>query len=75
MSVERYQDQFGSIQHYPEEQILELRWSPGTATISDDDFKRWLKLLGEQAIQLQTRFLVVDVREFRGQPSPETIGS
>ncbi len=75
MSVELYQDQFGSIQHYPNEKILELRWSLGTENISDDDFKRWLKMLGEHAIERQTRFLVVDVREFRGTPSPEAVGS
>ena len=49
MSVEIFQDQFGSLQHYPDEAILELRWSADTAAISDDDFKRWMMLLGDHA--------------------------
>ncbi len=74
MSVELYQDEFGSIYYYADEDILELRWSAATEHISDADFRRWLKLLGQHAIDQKIRFLVVDGRNFHGQPTPETVG-
>ena len=75
MPNELFNDQFGSIQHYPDEKILELRWSSGTKGMSDDDFKHWLKLLGDYANDHNTRFLVIDVREFLGKPSADAVGS
>lgn len=68
MAVELYQDVYGSIQHYPDEGILELRWVAETADMTDADFRRWLTIYGTLSMVHQTPLLVVDVCTFRGSP-------
>lgn len=75
MPVELYKDPYGSLQHYPEESILELRWTSCTVNMTDEDFRCWLKIYGEHAVREQTQFLVVDVCVFGGSPSAESTGS
>ena len=70
-----YNDEYGSIISYPDHRALEISWSEGSATISDDSFKMWLTKFGELAVETGSQYLIVDGLKWQGNVSPEAMGS
>jgi len=54
---------------------LWFQWKPETASLDDDAFKEGLSNYAGYAIEYRPRHLVVDVRQFHGNVSAETVGS
>jgi len=52
--------------------ILRFHWTDKTASMTDDDFQRALLLYADFAAKHSARGLMVDVRNFRHRPAPET---
>lgn len=65
MTQELYQDKFGIITFDGAGDVLELRWSEGTAGMSDQDFKDWLERFATFGEKHRTQFMLIDVREFK----------
>ena len=68
MTVEIYRDTFGVITYDDVKGILELQWLEGTASMSDDDFMRWLELFAGFGEQYRCPFMIIDVKQFRHRP-------
>ena len=63
MTTEVARNSRGVILYHEDDGVLELRWFPSTAGMTDDDFKATLKLFASQA-ELATRpFLLIDATE------------
>jgi len=56
---------WGIILHHPADGILELRWLPFTASMSDGGFKATLALFASEAERLRPAFLLIDALQFR----------
>jgi hypothetical protein len=64
MAAELASNTWGIISHHQQEGILELRWLPSTAEMTDDDFKATLELFAEQAERTGAPLLLIDAVEF-----------
>ena len=62
-----------SISYYKPQQLVRLTWLPGTAGMTDQDFKETLEAFAEAILQHSAQKLIVDMREFRHRPSPEVL--
>jgi hypothetical protein len=65
METHLYQDRFGAIVYDAAKQILELRWFAEIESMTDDDFKEWLRRYARVAEQQQVPFALVDTRVFK----------
>jgi len=65
MAAELASNPWGIISHHRHKGILELRWLPTTAEMTDDDFKATLELFAEQAERTEAPLLLIDAVEFR----------
>jgi hypothetical protein len=68
--TESARNAWGVIVHHEPEGILELRWLPATATMSDDDFTTTLELFAAEAERARPPSLLIDATEFRHTPGP-----
>jgi hypothetical protein len=68
MATEVVRNQWASILHHPEEQILELRWLPTDAPVTESAWKAVLALFATEAERARAPFLLIDSREFRKEP-------
>src|SRR5262245_19147238 len=64
MAVELARNPWGIVSQQ-QEGILELRWLPSTAEMTDDDFKATLELFAEQAERAGPPFLLIDATDFQ----------
>jgi hypothetical protein len=64
MPTERVRNEWGVILHHPDDQILELRWLPSTATMNTAGFKATLALFAFEAEHVRPSFLMVDSLQF-----------
>jgi len=64
MPTELVNNAWGMIIHHPDDQLLELRWLPSTATMTDGGFKATLALFAYEAERLRPAFLLIDARDF-----------
>ncbi len=64
MPTELISNPWGIILHHQEDRILELRWLPSTASMSDGAFKATLALFASEAERLRAPFLLIDARQF-----------
>ena len=62
-----------SISYYKPQHLVRLTWLPGTAGMTDQDFKETLEAFAEAILQHSAQKLIVDMREFRHRPSPEVL--
>jgi hypothetical protein len=53
--------------------LLRLTWLPGTADMTDEDFREALEVFADGAVQHRAERLIIDVREFRHRPSAEIL--
>jgi hypothetical protein len=67
MAAEVARNAWGIVRHHQQQRILELRWLPSTAAMTDDDFKATLELFAEQAEQTGTSLLLIDATDFGHQ--------
>jgi hypothetical protein len=67
MAAEVARNAWSIVSHHPQQGILELRWLPSTADMSDDDFKATLELFAEQAERAGTPLLLIEATDFRHQ--------
>ena len=52
-------NEWGSVTFYPEWNTLELKWRQKTRSMSDDGFKKTLRILAEQGLEVRHAELVV----------------
>jgi hypothetical protein len=64
MAAEVARNAWGILRHHQQQRILELRWLPSTAAMTDDDFKATLELFAEQAERTGTPLLLIDATDF-----------
>lgn len=64
MATEVAENAWGVIIRHEDEGILELRWLPTTAEMSDEEFKATLRLFADQGERAQAPFLLIDATEF-----------
>ena len=62
-----------SISYYKPQRLVRLDWLPGTADMTDQDFKGALEAFAESILQHSAQRLIVDMREFRHRPSAEVL--
>jgi hypothetical protein len=62
-----------SIRYHKPEKFVCLVWLPGTAGMTDQDFKEALEVFAEGALQHRAERLMIDVTEFRHRPSDEVL--
>ncbi len=62
-----------SIRYHKPEKFLCLTWLPGTAAMTDQDFKEALEVFAEGAVQHRAQRLMIDVTEFKHRPSTEVL--
>ena len=74
MAAELASNTWGIINHHQQQGILELRWLPSTAEMTDDDFKATLVLFAEQAERTGTPLLLIDAVEFRQMTEQAILG-
>jgi len=60
-----------SMNYFKTERLVELTWLPGTKGMTDQDFKEDLLVFAEAALQHRASRLIIDMRQFMGQPSAE----
>ena len=65
MKTELCRDDFGTINHDRERDLLELDWSERTASMTDDDVKAWLERYTEFGEKHRPAFMLIDARRFR----------
>ena len=58
-----------SIRYHKPERFVCMTWLPGTASMTDQDFKEALEVFADSALQHHAERLMIDVTEFRGRPS------
>ena len=68
MTKELYRDDFGTISHHSEQQILELEWLEGSASMTDDDFMRSMERYAAFSEEHRSANMLVDVTKFRHSP-------
>jgi hypothetical protein len=66
-----YRDQFGVLTEDAGRHTLELRWTEGSAAMTDDDFRAWLERYAAEAEARRPANLLIDVRQFRHRPGAE----
>ena len=69
--MELKRDSFGTTTHDAARGTLELEWSAGTASMTDEDFKRQLRQLAGFAEELRPPNMLIDVTEFAHRPAAE----
>jgi hypothetical protein len=62
-----------SIRYHKPEKFVCLTWSPGTASMSDQDFKEALEVFADGALQHRAERLMIDMTDFRGRPGEEVL--
>ena len=62
-----------AVSFYKPEGFVELTWLRGTEQMDDQDFKAALEVFAEAALQHRPPRLIIDMREFRGQPSSKVL--
>jgi hypothetical protein len=67
MSTELVRNQWASVLHYPEDRILELRWLPTDAPVTESAWKAVLALFVFEAEQVRVPYLLVDTRQFKAE--------
>ena len=70
-SQEVHRDDRAIVTFTEAERILELRWLPGSADLTDADFKSAMLRYAESAEKYRPLYLLVDVTEFRFSPGAE----
>ena len=65
MPAEVASNPWGVILHHKDDGILELRWLPSTAGMTDGGFKATLALFASEAEKLRPSFLLIDALRFR----------
>ena len=65
MPSELARNPWGVILHHPEDRIVELRWLPSTAAMSDGAFKATLVLFASEAEKIRPSYLLIDAGQFR----------
>ena len=70
-----YSNTFGSSSFDRGGSVARLNWSESTASMTDEDFKTWLVRFAEQCRDVQSQFVIIDVRNFRHQPDAAAMGS
>ena len=63
--TELARNEWGIILHHPEDRILELRWLPSTAGMTDGAFKATLALFAWETERVRPSFLLIDALQFR----------
>ena len=58
-----------SIRYHKPGRFVCLTWLPGTAGMTDQDFKEALEVFADCALQHHAERLMIDVTEFRARPS------
>ena len=65
MSQEISSNAWGTVHHHAADGILELKWLPSSAQMSDGAFKATLALFAWEAERLRPSFLLIDALQFR----------
>ena len=57
-------NEWGTLTYYPEWKTLELKWGQKTRSMTDDGFKKTVKILADEGVRLRPSFMIVDMTEF-----------
>jgi hypothetical protein len=69
--MELQRDEFSVITFNPETEALELWWSAGTASLTEERFREGLVQFADHAVERGAPNLLVDLREFAYSPEPD----
>ena len=64
-----YEDEWGEIIDRPSSDVIELRWFDTTASMSKEQFQRWLTSFADQVGRLHRSRVLVDGTNFRTNPA------
>jgi len=54
-------NEWGTVTYYPEWKTLELKWGQKTRSMTDDGFKKTLKILADEGIKVRPSYMIVDM--------------
>jgi hypothetical protein len=63
--TELVRNEWSIILHHEDQQLLELRWLPSSATMTDGAWKATLALLALEAERVRSSFLLIDALQFQ----------
>jgi hypothetical protein len=66
-----HRDEFSVMTFNPETNALELWWSAGTASLTEERFRQGLEQFAAHAVDQRTPNLLVDLREFAYRPAAD----
>jgi hypothetical protein len=69
--MELQRDEYSVMTFNPETRALELSWSAGTASLTEDRFRQGLEQFAAHAVEHKTPNLLVDLREFAYRPAAD----
>ena len=69
--MELQRDEFSDIGFNPDTRALELWWSAGTASLTEERFRQGLVEFADHAVEQGAPNLLVDLREFAYSPAPD----
>src|SRR6266511_2289616 len=69
--MELQRDEYSVLSFNPETQALELWWSAGSASLTEERFRQGLEQFAGQAVERRTPNLLVGLREFAYRPAPD----
>jgi hypothetical protein len=69
--MELQRDEFSVMSFNPETKTLELWWSAGTASITEERFRQGLEQFAAHAVDRHAPNLLVDLREFAYRPAED----
>jgi len=57
-------NEWGTIAYHPEWNTIELKWGQKTRSMSDDGFKKTIKILADQGLKVRPKYMIIDSTEF-----------
>jgi len=66
-----HENPFHKILWDDQSRVIRIDWKEGTSSMTDEDFKKELKLFADHVEAKKAVGLLVDVAQFRGKPGPD----
>jgi hypothetical protein len=64
-----YEDQWGEIIDRPSSDLIEVRWFDSTATMSKEQFQKWLSTFADQVARARRQRVLIDGTSFLTNPA------
>jgi hypothetical protein len=64
-----YEDEWGEIIDRPSSDVIEVRWFDTTASMSKEEFERWLSIFADHVVRLRRSRVLIDGTNFKTNPA------